>query len=80
MNKITLTLPEHWACYLYYGETEGLDEGEDEMIDRLLADNKAGDALSSTAYGEFCHTHDATAYGVLPCTCLTYDFPLKEPK
>lgn len=36
----TVSLPAHWACYLAYGDCEGLAEGEPEHIDDYVKDFK----------------------------------------
>jgi len=78
MKTTTLTLPEHWACYLYYGDQGDLTDDEVLTIDTLLENEGVGNVVDSSEYGEFRHYHDATRYQVKPCTCLTYTFPLRD--
>lgn len=77
MKTATYTLPAHWACYLINGDASGMDESEVAAVDKFTEDHCLLDALTCTDDEEFKHTHDASDYGVLACTCLDFTFPVK---
>lgn len=75
METIEYRLPEFWATYLFYGDECGLEPKEALQIEGFLAgEGLFSGPLSVSDSPEFCHYHDATNYGILPCNCLTYTF------
>lgn len=74
-----LTLPEHWACPLLYGDVSGLDDQEEAALDSFLADHPNLFLADVDDAPKFCHRHDATPYGVLACQCYLFTFlPTEE--
>ena len=69
-----LTLPEHWACPLLYGDISGLDDQDEAALDSFLADHPNLYCVDVGDESHFCHRHDATRYGVLACSCREYTF------
>ena len=69
-----LTLPEHWACPLLYGDVSGLDDQEEAALDAFLADHPNLFLADVDDESQFCRRHDATHYGVLACQCHLFTF------
>ena len=74
-------LPSHWAVYLINGDSTGFslnDDGEEseiKLIDNFLDESDLKDALVDCSDEEFFSKyHDAHLYGVLACTCSTFNF------
>ena len=74
-------LPSHWAVYLINGDSTGFnldDDGEEseiKLIDDFLDESGLKDALVDCSDESFFSKyHDARPYGVLACTCLTFNF------
>lgn len=78
MKTATYTLPAHWSVYLFYGGDNDLNQCEKDCIEQFTEDNCLLPVLSCSDSEEFRNTHDATAYGILPCDCLDFVFPVKE--
>lgn len=55
----TLTLPAHWACYLFYGDASGLDDKEVSIIDAFSNTFAAFHAVDMDAETYFSRYHDA---------------------
>ncbi len=75
MKTKTYWLPAHWASALVNGDTTGLDDADENMLDWVMT---AEDLSAPIACGEevsFLKYHDAQPYGVLACDCLEYTFP-----
>jgi hypothetical protein len=66
----TAIAPSHWATYLFYGDTDALDELE---IQQAEAFAKGRNFVLADDAG-FCRIHDAAELGVLPCDCQLYTY------
>ncbi len=75
---VEFTLPEFWAPALINGDTSGLEAEEIKQIDAFMAANADAQTFNVTCDAEeepsFHHNHDASFYGVLACSCRTYQF------
>jgi hypothetical protein len=80
LKTIDYTLPAYWASYLINGDESGLEGREALQIEGFLAgEGLLNNCLScSDDNGDFRKYHDATAYGILACDCLTYTFEVQS--
>ena len=73
MTTIELTAPSHWATYLVYGETDGLEDQDIEACDAWLeAEGVKSHAVDCVDAG-FMRYHDAHRFA-LASDCQTYAF------
>tara|TARA_R100000084_G_C4643563_1_gene145293 strand:+ start:356 stop:607 length:252 start_codon:yes stop_codon:yes gene_type:complete len=77
----TYDLPSDWAGYLINGDSTGFslndDGGESEikLIEKFLHESDLQGALVDCSEESFFSKyHDAHLYGVLACTCSTFNF------
>jgi hypothetical protein len=73
----TLEVPEHWISAIVNGDESSFDY-YDDPADYRAYEAFCRDELSdgwtisdSDAESDFAHSHDATPYGVLPCSVVT---------
>ena len=81
MTQLKLTLPQHWACALMYGDVTGMDEREVSELDAFTADMdlyyRECWVVGCSDEPTFMKYHDAHRYGVLACDCLEYAFDMR---
>jgi hypothetical protein len=63
LKLVTYTLPAYWASYLINGDASGLDDGEQQQIDRWMRNNRPGYPLDCGEESWFAHSNDATNLG-----------------
>ena len=74
----TYTLPSHWASYLVNSDPTGLEDDEQETVDRFVDCERLGHCVDVSEETAFVHYHDARLYGVLPGDCADYTFECRE--
>ena len=75
METKTYWLPAHWASALINGDTTGLDDADENMLDWVMTAEGLPAPIDCGEEPEFLKYHDAQPYGVLACDCLEYTFP-----
>jgi hypothetical protein len=75
MDTRTYWLPAHWASALVNGDTTGLDDADENMLDWVMTAEGLPAPIACGEEPEFRKYHDAQPYGVLACDCLEYTFP-----
>lgn len=70
----TYTLPEHWASYLVNSDPTGLEDDEQQTVDRFVDCEGLGHCVEVSEDTSYVHYHDARLYGVLPGECAEYTF------
>ena len=74
IKTIELTLPNHYATPLIYGDTSGLEEEEEENFTQFWANELHGlNCVDVKDDSCFVHYHDASPY-CLPTDCSTFVF------
>jgi hypothetical protein len=73
MRKLELVLPADWACYLFYGDSSGLLDGEADKIDQFLERHRVGCVLTTKEQTPFATSRND--YDSLYTDCHTYIFP-----
>ena len=83
IKTVTKMLPEHLLCYFHYGETEGLEEKDLEILDQF-------DREMQQEYGSFVimsddeetrnfvRYHDLQKYGWLADSCVEMTFSVEK--
>lgn len=79
IKTFKLTLPAHWANCLFNGVHDSIELAERDIIEKMENEYDLRCPLSSEPAG-FKRYHDATPYGVLPCDCEEYTFPILRSK
>lgn len=74
MDLITLTLPSHWGPYLVNSDPTGLEDDEQETVDRFVDCERLGHCVGVSEESSFVKYHNAFNYGVLAGDCLEYTF------
>jgi len=75
MKTKTYWLPAHWASALVNGDTTGLDDADENMLDWVMTSEGLPAPIGCGEEVSFLKYHDAQPYGVLACDCLEYTFP-----
>ena len=78
MDTQTYWLPAHWASALINGDTTGLEDDDEKMLDLVIKAEELPSPIGCGEEAEFRKYHDAQPYGVLACDCLEYTFPMVE--
>ena len=76
VTDTTLCLPAHWQPALFMGETEGLTEAEESLVQQIERDY--GHCYDASFTPTYQHWHDARADGIPPTLCRTYRFVTHE--
>lgn len=75
MDTQTYWLPAHWASALINGDTTGLDDADENILDWVMTAEGLPAPIACGEEVSFLKYHDAQPYGVLACDCLEYTFP-----
>lgn len=67
----TYTLPAHWACALIYGDYSGLEDADQEELDRWLEAEQPGYCIDCAEEPYFATSNDA---GTLAGDVIEYTF------
>lgn len=60
---LELTLPVYWACYLFYGDSSGLEDGEQEKIDAFFEQYNDYYCVNVSDNHWFAHRNDCDNIG-----------------
>jgi hypothetical protein len=72
----TVDVPEHWLSAIVNGDETSFDyydDPQDYKAYQAFCNEELGDGWSVSSHeeeGSFAHSHDASPYGVLPCTVV----------
>jgi hypothetical protein len=75
-EAMVLEVPEHWLSAIVNGDESSFDYHDnpaDYKAYQAFCEGELSDGWDITSYaeeGEFAHSHDASPYGVLPCTVV----------
>lgn len=73
-ETLELLVPSHWLSAIVNGDESSFDyydDPQDYKAYKAFLENEIGNNTLSVddEEGSFCHYHDASPYGVLPCDC-----------
>ena len=84
-NSIEYTVPSHWLSAIVNGDETSFDyynDPKDYKAYKAFCEHEVKDATVEVVSDEeyFAHSHDATGYGVLPCSVVDciFHFPVTE--
>ena len=85
-DSIEYTVPAHWLSAIINGDESSFDyhdDPKDYAAYKAFCEHEVKDATVEIAEGAeeyFSRWHDATAYGVLPCSVIdcTFHYPKHE--
>ena len=84
-NPIEYTVPSHWLPAIVNGDESSFDyydDPKDYRAYKAFCEHEVKDAIVEVVGDEeyFAHSHDATGYGVLPCSVVDciFHFPVTE--
>ena len=75
MGTKTYWLPADWASALINGDTTGLTDTDENMLDWVMTAEGLPTPIDCGEEVSFLKYHDAQPYGVRACDCLEYTFP-----
>lgn len=78
IRVVTYTLPVYWASYLINGDPSGLNDGEQETIDRWMRNERPGYPVDCGDESWFAYTNDATRLGGDVTLFTFHSFPEQE--
>lgn len=78
MSCETYNLPTHWASYLVNSDPTGLNDDEQETVDRFIDGEGLGHCIWVREESSFMKYHDARLYGVLAGECSEYTFSVGD--
>jgi hypothetical protein len=85
-EAMTLEIPEHWLSAIVNGDESGFDycdDTQDYRAYKAFCEGEPSDGWrvsSCDGEGQFSRSHDASAYGVLPCNVVTCIAMRRKPK
>lgn len=77
MRTVKLTAPSHWASYLFYDDSSGLDDAEVYACDLWLRLEGLSDPVDCEDFG-FSSRHDAWDAYPYGADCQSYTFLVEE--